>query len=501
MQPNSIGIFRRLFAMDARNVGILHFVLGFCAALLGAALFGIVQLELQTPGLQYFSGKGNWFNIVVSARELVTTNFAALPVLFAGFGYLFLPGYLGVKDMAIRPAGIVSFWLLVLGLALLIWSVFLSVNQEVSRTAVAGGGWTVHGAQAQVPQSQSSEILLSPARIALAALLAAYLSLVLSAVNIIATFIASRLGGARLGQIPPLAWALVVTAVLAVVLLPLVFYARYHAMGGNLVDFSKPASGAIINFYPGLPFGVALLSILMAVPAWGLASAAIAAAAGRPLVLEGIVSALLVSMGLGFLAGVLGPALTGASASAGSSVSLLIAVYLFVFVQACAVVLLWIATLVRGRVQLVLPVLWSLGFVLVYVSVGGGMGITPTGVKTDPITGDTYNATAFTNAPGYLAASFAFFAAWYGLFRQITGRLYVKAAAVAHWTVTFSGVTILFFAGYELQRAGVPWHYADYPEFVAHYYFIASIGGYLILIGVLLFFVGLVSRQQPRGIG
>ena len=74
--------------------------------------------------------------------------------------------------------------------------------------------------------------------------------------------------------------------------------------------------------------------------------------------------------------------------------------------------------------------------------------------------------------------------------RKFTGYEYSEFFGNLHFALTFIGANILFFPQHFLGNAGMPRHYADYPEAFAYWNKISSYGSYITALGTLVFFVG-----------
>ena len=108
-----------------------------------------------------------------------------------------------------------------------------------------------------------------------------------------------------------------------------------------------------------------------------------------------------------------------------------------------------------------------------------------------------------------LGAVFSIFAGWYYWFPKMSGYMYNETLAKIHFWLTFIGANILFFPQHFLGLAGMPRHYADYPEAYAYWNKISSYGGYITALGTLVFLVSVIlafmrkekAAGNPWGVG
>ncbi len=63
--------------------------------------------------------------------------------------------------------------------------------------------------------------------------------------------------------------------------------------------------------------------------------------------------------------------------------------------------------------------------------------------------------------------------------RKMSGRQYPEWAAQIHFWVTFVAVNLTFFPMHFTGLAGMPRHYVDYPDAMAHWNYLSSIGAFL----------------------
>jgi cytochrome c oxidase subunit 1 len=148
----------------------------------------------------------------------------------------------------------------------------------------------------------------------------------------------------------------------------------------------------------------------------------------------------------------------------------------------------WIATMWGGSIVLRAPMLWALGFIVLFTS-GGVTGVVLANAGVDVALHDTYYVVAHFHYVLSLGAMFTIFAGFYYWIGKMSGRQYPEVLGKAHFWVTFVGVNLTFLPMHFLGVAGMPRRIPDYPDAFAGWNMVSSVGAYISFAGMIIFLV------------
>jgi cytochrome c oxidase subunit 1 len=169
----------------------------------------------------------------------------------------------------------------------------------------------------------------------------------------------------------------------------------------------------------------------------------------------------------------------------------------------------WIATMWGGSIQFRTPMIWALGFIFLF-TIGGVTGVMCANAGIDRSLHNTYYVVAHFHYVLSLGAVFSIFAGWYDWFPKMSGYMYSEFLGKLHFWLTFIGANILFFPQHFLGLAGMPRHYADYPEAFAYWNRVSSVGSYITTLGLVVFLFSMFyayfirkekAAANPWGVG
>ena len=463
---------RSLFTTDHRAIGLLYLILALISVTIGSLLSLLMRIHLVWP---------NWplplygpilpedYLALVTIHGTIMLFFVLTTAPQSGFGNLILPAQIGARHMAFPRLNAASFWLTAVALLILLSSTFAPGGSAIS-------GWTAYPPLSAVASAGPGQALGMDLWLASIALFS--IASTISAINTLVTIISLRCEGMTWDRLPLTVWGWFTAALLSIIAfsvllaaLLLLFCDRHAGTSfflptGNLVNGVLHARGngsPLLWLHLFWFFGHPEVYIAI-LPGMGLTSMLLANFSHRR------VFAYRTMIATTLLIGLLGILLWGHHmfvaglnpfASTAFSISTMA-----IALPASAKVLSWIATTWRSRPQYTTAMLFSLGFVSLFIT-GGLTGP----ILAQPILDEYLHNTFFVVAHFHLimamAGVFALFAATYYWFPLMTAqsgrpaRLMSEPLGRLHFWFTLLGAYATFLPMHLTGLAGQPRHYAQ----------------------------------------
>jgi len=483
---HKVGFFTRWFmSTNHKDIGILYI---FTAAILGfisVAFTVYMRLELMEPGVQYMlldgEPNGHLWNVMITGHGILMMFFVVIPALFGGFGNYFMPLMIGAPDMAFPRMNNLSYWLFVAGASLAVASLLApGGNGQLG----SGVGWVLYAPLSTSEAGMSMDLAIFAVHLSGA-------SSILSAINMITTFLNMRAPGMSMMKVPLFPWSILVTAFLILLSLPVLAGAITMLLTDRNfgTTFFDAAGGGDPVLYQHLLWFFGHPEVYMiVVPGFGIVSHVISTFSKKPIFgYVPMVWAMIAIGALGFVVWAHHMYTVGMSVTQQAYFMLATMV---IAVPTGVKVFSWIATMWGGSIEFKTPMLWAVGFLFLF-TVGGVTGIVLSQAGIDRAYHDTYYVVAHFHYVMSLGAVFCIFAGIYYWIGKMSGRQYPEWAGKLHFWAMFIGSNITFFPQHFLGRQGMPRRYIDYPEQFALWNYVSSIGAF-ISFGSFLFFFGII---------
>ena len=419
-----------------KDIGLLYLFTSLYFGMAGGALALLMRVQLSVPNNNFLTAI--YYDQAVTMHGLIMIFWFLSPLAVAFFNYL-VPLQIGAKDLAFPRLNALSYWLFLSGGILAISSFFVPGG-------AAASGWTTY----QPLSSPSFQPGPGPSLVYIGLLLLA-VSVTLGSVNIITSILWMRTKGMGFTKLPMFTWFALFTTAAMLYAFPTLIAAFALNVSDRILGTSFFTSPAILSI-PGIDpsvlwddlfwfFGHPEVYIVL-LPSFGVIADIIPSFTGRPIAGRNwiLISTALVVLPLSFGVWMHHMFLTGIPVTLQDTFDVSTEAISIPF---GIIIIAFVLSLVRGRIQFKTPFLFVLGAVVLFI-IGGLMGV----FLSSPVLDREFNGSYFVVSHFHYvmvgATIFGLIAAIYYWLPRMTGRMYNERVGKAHFVISFVGFNVLY---------------------------------------------------------
>jgi len=348
-----------LTTVDHKRIGIMYLISALIMLFRGGVDAIMLRAQLAVPDNKLLDAQH--YNEVFSTHGVIMLLFMAMPFIFAFMNYL-VPLQIGARDVAFPRLNALSFWLFFFG------AMLLNISFVVGGSPDAG--WTSYFPLAgnELSPSVGTNYYMFAIQIS-------GLGSLMTGINMITTIIKMRAPSMTLMKMPMFTWSALVTNLIIVTVFPVLTVALAMGSMDRLfgTHFFSTTNGGMDMLWANLfwVWGHPEVYILV-LPAFGLYSEIISTFAGRNLYgYKSMVASMVIISALSCLVWAHHFFTMGQGPTANSFFSI---TTMAISVPTGVKMFNWLFTLWKGKIRFTVPMLYSIGFIPLFV-IGGMTGV------------------------------------------------------------------------------------------------------------------------------
>lgn len=483
--------WRSLTVVNHTAIGIRYMVTGGLFFLIGGLMAMLIRTQLALPEQEVIGPE--LYNQLFTMHGTVMMFLFAVPIL-EGLALYLIPKMIGARDLLFPRLSAFGYWCYLFGSIILLSSLAMGI--------APAGGWFMY--------TPLSNAVYSPGMNAdfwLLGITFIEISAVSAGVELAVSILRSRTAGMTLMHMPIYCWYILVMAVMIVFGFPPLILGSILLELERAVDmpFFDVARGGDPILWQHLfwLFGHPEVYIIF-LPAAGIVSTLLPVFARRPIagyrwVVLAVISTGFISFAL-WVHHMFGIGIPRLAQAFFSGASMLIAIPTGIQIFA------WLATLWTGRPVYHIPMLWIIGFLIIFVA-GGLTGLMLAMVPVNWQVHDTHFVVAHLHYVLVGGMLFPFIAGLYYWLPHFSGRMPSDKLARWGFWLTFIGFNMTFLIMHLTGLLGMPRRVYTYQAGLGWDIpnLISSIGGFILAIGIIMvlfdfllhFRFGRVAKANP----
>ncbi len=450
------------WTVDHKIIGMQYIVTSLFFFIVGGALAMLIRWELLTPQLDLVA-TGEAYNSLFTIHGTIMIFLFVIP-MFAGFGNYLVPLQLGARDMAFPWLNAFAFWLIPPAGVLLLMGYFVTP---------AEAGWTSYPPLSTLFSGDGQTLWAISAHLL-------GISSIVGAINFIVTILNMRPPSMSIWKMPLFCWAMLATSIIVVMATPflagaLTLLILDRVAGTAFFDASQ--GGDVLLWQNIFWFYSHPAVYIMILPGMGMLSEMLSIHARKPVFGYRMIA--LSSMAIALVGFTVWAHHMFTSLQPELRIPFMITT-MIIAVPTGIKVFSWIGTIWGGKMRLNSAMLFSLGFLSMFV-IGGITGVMLAAVPFDIHVHDTYFVVSHFHFVLFGGSVFSIYAGLYHWYPKITGRMLDENLGRLHFVLTYLGFFFTFFPQNFVGMLGMPRRVAVYdPAFTS----------WNVLIGISSFVLG-----------
>jgi cytochrome c oxidase subunit 1 len=487
----AMGVFRRpvsttgwrswLFTVDHKKLGIMYGVAAMFFFLVGGIEALLIRAQLAGPeGTVLSADKYNQ----MFTMHATTMVFLFVMPMAAAFANYFVPLQIGARDVAFPRINAFGFWCFLFG------GIFLNTSWFLG--GAADGGWFMYQPNANALFSPTHGVDFWGLGLQITGIAS-----LTGAINLIVTVINMRAPGMTLMKMPIFTWMVLVVQFLLLFAIPVITVALFLLMfqrefGATFFDVSAGADPLLWQHLFWI-FGHPEVYILV-LPSFGIISEVLPVFSRKPLF--GYRFVVFSGAAIGFLGWGVWAHHMFASGLGPVSVAVFSVATMLIAIPTGVKIFNWTLTMWGGKLVFTTAMLFAIGLVVQF-TIGGLSGVTHAVAPSDTQQTDTYYIVAHFHYTIFGGSVLGLFAGFYYWWPKMFGKLLSEKLGKWNFWVMIIGMNMTFGPMHILGLQGQPrrmfnWTEArggEGPFNFAFWNMVASIGSFVLAIGVFLFLV------------
>ncbi|NBW56583.1 cytochrome c oxidase subunit I [bacterium] len=479
-QTASTGLLRWVTTTNHKDIGTLYLIFSFTMFLVAGLMAMIMRAELYQPGEHLMNA--DFYNQMVTLHGLIMIFGAVMPA-FTGLANWMVPLMIGAPDMAMPRMNNFSFWILPVAFGILLSTLLM-------KGSAPNFGWTFY-APLSVKGPASTDYFILFIHLS-------GISSIMGAINIMVTIMNLRAPGMTYMKMPIFVWTWLITSYLLIAVMPVLAGVVTMLLADRHLgtSFFNAAGGGDPRLFQHIFWFFGHPEVyIMILPAFGIISEVIPTFARKKLF--GYSSMVYATGAIAMMSFFVWAHHMFTSGMPLEGALFFMYLTMLVAVPTGVKVFNWVATLFKGSLTFETPMLFALGFIIMF-TIGGLSGLMLAIAPADFQYHDSYFVVAHFHYVLVPGAIFAIFSAVYYWLPKWTGKMYSSVLSQTHFWLSAISVNLTFFPMHFLGLAGMPRRVPDYSLQFVDFNQIVSIGGFIFGLSQV-FFLFVLYRNVTKG--